>query len=951
MYVDAYFDRKKDKILVVERAKDGTRQFKDYKVDYNFYYEDPDGTELSIYGTKLKHVNCRSTKDFKKRVQEIPEGRRTFETDVNQIQSTLAAHYLGADAPKLNVAFVDIETDKCPTRGYSSPEEAFMPITSVAIHQQWLGKTIVYTIPPPHISQEDAVLMLSGIKDVHVVENDEELLHGLLESIQDSDIITGWNSTSYDIPYIVNRIKNTIGDVHCRKLCLWGQMPREKEYEKYGNMNITYSLTGRVHLDYMDLYMKFRGEERHSYKLDYIGEIEVGENKVQYDGTLDELYNNDYRLFVLYNIQDVELLNKIDKKLGYIELSNTLVHDSTVLLPSVLGSVAAIEQSLINEAHSLGMRVMSRRDQYGDTKAAGAYVAYPKKGIHKNIGSVDINSLYPSTIRALNMSNETIIGQVRHDLTRAFLKDQIVNHGKSFAEAWEGKFACLEYDLIMTEDSDTKLTIDWETGDSDQLTGSEIYGLLFSGKIKWVISANGTIFNLSKPGLIPSTLSKWYANRKKMQGVVKKYVGLKNGVALNFDIPQSNIIANGELRRLDFGSLEEAIKNRDSDTVLLLCRNHNLRIENGRIYAMSDDEREDAVEFWDRRQHVLKIKLNSAYGALLNEGCRFYDHRIGQSTTLSGRQIVKHMCSEINFIIDGSYDHVGKSVIYSDTDSCYFTAQYSWDKQINSGEIRWDINAIIAVYDSIGDEVNESFPSFMKKAFNCPTENGSIIRAGREIVASNSLFITKKRYAAMVVDKEGERYDTNGSPGYIKAMGLDLRRSDTPIYIQDFLKDTLSMVLTGKSESEVISFISDFRESFRKVDKWTMGSPRRVKNLSIHADALKRPGKHTIPGHVTASFNWNTLCDYYGDGDSMRITNGTKLVVCKLKPNLFGFDSIAYPVDEKRLPEWFINQPFDSEAMEHILIDKKIDNLLGVLDYDLRNTKYGRLFDSIFEWV
>ena len=111
---------------------------------------------------------------------------------------------------------------------------------------------------------------------------------------------------------------------------------------------------------------------------------------------------------------------------------------------------------------------------------------------------------------------------------------------------------------------------------------------------------------------------------------------------------------------------------------------------------------------------------------------------------------------------------------------------------------------MVALYDKISEEVNGSFKSFMTKAFHCPSTRGEVIKAGRELVGSKGLFITKKRYALLYYDKEGERTDTAGKEGKMKAMGLDLKRSDTPVFVQDFLSDLLYMVLTGKSETEVL---------------------------------------------------------------------------------------------------------------------------------------------------
>ena len=225
---------------------------------------------------------------------------------------------------------------------------------------------------------------------------------------------------------------------------------RHLNFEKYGKTAETYDLVGRVHLDSLNLYRKYTYEERHSYRLDAIGEVEIGETKVPYEGTLDQLYNNDFRKFIEYNIQDTALLDKLDKKLRFIDLSNELEHANTVLLQTTMGAVAVTEQAIVNEAHRRGMRVPNRpkRDEE-NTAAAGAYVAFPKKGLHKWIGSMDLNSLYPSVIRALNMDPATIVGQLRPELTQAFIDDQMTLQKKSFAGAWEGKFGTLEYEAVM----------------------------------------------------------------------------------------------------------------------------------------------------------------------------------------------------------------------------------------------------------------------------------------------------------------------------------------------------------------------------------------------------------------------------------------------------------------------------------------------------------------------
>jgi DNA polymerase elongation subunit (family B) len=608
--------------------------------------------------------------------------------------------------------------------------------------------------------------------------------------------------------------------------------------------------------------------------------MELGEQKTPYEGTLDQLYNQDFVKFIEYNRQDVALLGRLDDKLKFIALSNELAHQNTVLIQTTMGAVAVTEQGIINEAHRRGMVVPDRvRREPGTDPAAGAYVAYPKKGLQDWIGSIDINSLYPSVIRALNMAPETIVGQLRQTLTESTIEERMTIEKKSFAGAWEGEFGSLEYQAVMRKDRAQSITIDWETGESNILSAAEVYELIFNNDQPWMLSANGTIFTHAFAGVIPGLLERWYSERKELQARRKKAI--------------------------DAGNKTE-------------------------------------IAFWDKRQLVKKINLNSLYGAILNPGCRFFDTRIGQSTTLTGRCITKHMASKTNEIICGDYDYRGQSIIYGDTDSVYFSAYKPLKSEIDSGNVPWTSESVVQLYDSVAEEVNKSFPKYMDQSFNCPSSYGKLIAAGREAVGSKGLFITKKRYAMKIYDLEGEAVDK------IKAMGLDLKRSDTPAYIQDFLSDVLDKVLTGANEQEVMDFIAGFRLEFKKMPGWKKGSPRRVNRLTEYHSREKRKGKVNMPGHVRAAINWNTLKKVYNDRYSMDIIDGQKCIVCKLKDNPMGYTSIAYPTDELRVPEWFKELPFADDEMESTLINKKLENLIGVLDWDLGASEADNTFDKLF---
>jgi len=357
------------------------------------------------------------------------------------------------------------------------------------------------------------------------------------------------------------------------------------------------------------------------------------------------------------------------------------------------------------------------------------------------------------------------------------------------------------------------------------------------------------------------------------------------------------------------------------------------------------------IAFWDKRQLVKKINLNSLYGAILNPHCRFADKRIGQSTTLSGRSIARHMAGYINECITGTFDHLGDAIVYGDTDSCYFTAWPALKKEVAAGNMTWDKATCIQLYDSIADQVNASFPAFMEQAFHCPREAGELIKAGRELVASNGLFITKKRYAVLIYDLENKRLDVDGKPGKIKAMGLDLKRSDTPKVIQEFLYEILEKVLTGTPRDTIVERIREFKYEFKQRPAWEKGTPKRVNNLTKYGAAEEREGKANMPGHVRAALNWNNMRRMNGDNYSIAVVDGMKTIVCKLKQNPMGWTSIGYPTDEQRLPEWFTELPFDDSLMEATIVDQKIDNLLSVLNWDLASaTNTDNTFQTLFEF-
>ena len=566
--------------------------------------------------------------------------------------------------------------------------------------------------------------------------------------------------------------------------------------------------------------------------------------------------------------------------------------------------------------------------------------------------------------------------------------------------------------------------------------------------------------------------------------------------------------------------LNSLIASKNVGAIKEFMKEHNLKLEDGKIIPVDKEEFKVKNVFWDQRQQARKLMLNSLYGAILNSASLFYDQRVGQSVTLSGRSIVKHMNSVINQCITGEYSIDGDGIVYIDTDSvssdtmidtdhgditieelfgkcenkhldlysgkeygisnnvkvrsfnpstkdisyknfryvyrhrvskkkyritasnnnfvdvtgdhsvmvyeddtiveikpenlkvgnilvsyekdvvftevlsikkledfndefvydigiddetpyffgnkilvhnsCYFSIEHSVDKFP-------DRDSIVSLYDNIAESANDSFPEFMNNTFNTGIENGGIIKAGRELIGSRGLFIKKKKYAILYYDKDGIRYDKDGKPGKLKAMGLDLKRADTPKVMQDFLEEVLMDLLTDHTKEEIFTKIRAFRTRFHEIKSWEKGTPKKVNSISEYQDKILANSveinsdiskmrqstsnkKVAVPGHVTASINWNNMLNIHNDRFSTPITDGTKIIVCKLKQNDYKIKSIAYPVDQFILPEWFKSLPFDDEEMEETIIDKKLFNLFGVLNWNFQDTKVDTTFSDLFDF-
>lgn len=663
MYVDIFHDRKADKLKVAERVN-GKRVEKELNPIYELYKQDNNGRYVSLTGERCSKVTCKNSREFNLNKKLLKTRKiKTFESDVNIVFKSIAHYYNDLRFPELHKFFFDIETDFDEVNGYASAQDPWLPITMISYYCGWNGDHGAYVVKPnetptyPEMSDQEADEIIEKFDNVIRCETEVELLEKFVDKLFDADVLSGWNSEAFDIPFIINRVKRVAPHLFS-KFCLWNLYPKEKEIEVFEKKVQTYDLIGRIHLDYQQLFKKHNGQELPSYKLDYVGELVCNENKVSYQGTLHQLYHEDFELFIEYGLKDSLLLKKIDDVKDYINLANIIAHQNTVLIPTTMGSVALIDTAIINETHNMGKIVFDKaHHESPDRKAAGAWVADPHVGLQEFIGLIDLNSLYPSAIRSLNLSTETIVGQVRLDYTNKLLDERVEeqrrksrsrNFKPDWTEAWHGFFGTTEFNYIKNSDDEHKLTVDFEDGTTTVCTGKEFKEKILNPANPYVISANGTIFRRDIKGVIPQILERWYFERQLWQRAKDHFTALhETGVS-----PE------------DFSEVLHGISGYD-----WIMQHDPLEMEiiDGLYWAKDKTVAKTKSAYWDIQQYVRKILLNSTYGALLNEGSRFYDPRLGQSVTLTGRCITQHMACKINELLVGKYVHEDGSAVYGDS--------------------------------------------------------------------------------------------------------------------------------------------------------------------------------------------------------------------------------------------------------------------------------------------
>ena len=307
------------------------------------------------------------------------------------------------DIDKILIVTIDIEVE-CEN-GFPSPEQAIEPLLSITVKNHQSKKFVVWGIGKFNNSRDD-VTYVECESELHLIK---EFL--IFWEKHQPDVITGWNTEFFDIPYLCNRITNLCGEDEIKRLSPWRSV-HSREVFQMGRKHQVYEIQGVAHLDYFDLYRKFTYSAQESYRLDHIAFVELGEKK---DGnpyeTFREWYTKDYQSFLEYNIMDVELVDKLEDKMKLIELCLTMAYDAKVNYMDVLGSTKYWDILIYNYLIKKKIAIPQKKKSEKPEKFEGAYVKDPQVGMHKWVMSFDLNSLYPHLIMQYNISTETLYSQ------------------------------------------------------------------------------------------------------------------------------------------------------------------------------------------------------------------------------------------------------------------------------------------------------------------------------------------------------------------------------------------------------------------------------------------------------------------------------------------------------------------------------------------------------------
>jgi DNA polymerase elongation subunit (family B) len=847
MYQAIYYDRQ-TYTFNLRDDKTGWSEFKYHRPRFKI---DPNGQYQTLDGKRANAVTKYDWKD-----------NSLYESDLDAYTSVLIDRYKDSDdaAEWQNIVYFDIE---CEIAGALTPElikNAPTKITSIAVYDNTTQK--YYCL----ILDEKQQLQTVNEENRAIIPfpHEHDLLHAFLNLWEQLDptIITGWNTEYFDVPFLYYRIENQLGASEAARM----SPLRKVKFGTYSH-DAPVELAGLNHLDYMLLFKKYNPKQEPSYKLGDIGEKYVGLSKIEYEGNLDRLFQEDINKFIEYNIRDVEILIKLESKFKFIELTIAICHLCHVPYEQIYLSTALNDGAILtylkrqnivspNKPTTIRPALYDIKEEY-----AGGYLKDPVPGLYEWVIDLDFTSLYPSIIRSLNIGIETYIGR-------------IVNRDK-YDNNWTlDDLKAMDHEQLVTIE---RLKDDKTTSQSEIKVGQIIDYIEQGGMM---IAASGAIFRTDKPSVVCEVLTDWFNKRVEYKNLMKK--AYKAG---------------------------DAVKG----------------------------------EFYNRRQHAYKIKLNDVYGCYAINGWRYTDgHKIiSKAITLTGQRVTQESIKFCNAWMNEQLGTTDKDyVVTSDTDSLFIQVKDLVLQRYPETSTKDEyIKAVLEIATEVQKYANANIERVAREKFNIKGDHYFELK--QEVVIERGYFAGKRRYAMYIVNKEGVTVDE------MVMMGLDLMKSNmTPMY-RKFGEELLQQIMFGTDKKEIDKRILDFKKYVKNLPLSDIAKPTGVKQVSSYID--RKPGigeifstlKLKCPINTKAAIWYNDLLRFKKlDKKYPCFTEGDKMKYIQLKDNPYRIDVIGFTGNDPEFITEFMNKYADREqGFESSLMNK----LVGIYE-DL-----GWVFPSMHE--
>ena len=484
MYKKCFAQRKKGNQFLIHLWEDTGYSKVEWTNQAYVECDDNQSTHTGLNGESLKKIaNWKS------------DNSKLHFHDMTPYQKFLVEKYGVNDEPSTTQKefFFDIETEMGDALTEDYIKSAPKKVTSIAWYDKQVDEWAILILDP----KSNLKRTKAKTKEIIPCKTEEELLLKFIERFReiDPDIVIGWNSDYFDIPYLYYRMCNVLGQDVARYLSPIGYV-RETPWFKDQYIQIA----GIESLDYMRLHKKFSWKDEPSFKLDAIGEKYAGLNKIEYDGNLDKLFDDDPLKFIQYNFRDVEILKVLDEKLEYISLVKNLAHKGKHNYSEVYANTKTQDGAI--SAYLLSKKIVppaKDRNPLSKKNYAGGYLFCPKAGIYNYVFDEDLTSLYPSIIMTINIGKETMVGRIID-------ADDRNNR--------------LGLNDLKRKDPEEELIVENIKRSRTKVNAGRLVAMIEQNELS--VSANGVLFNTNRESVLSTILKKWFDERVLYKNKMKK---------------------------------------------------------------------------------------------------------------------------------------------------------------------------------------------------------------------------------------------------------------------------------------------------------------------------------------------------------------------------------------------------------------------------------------------